>query len=232
MSTIQAIQEQTSSDAILATIYKAIGGYGFDKFIVSGLPDRGMDVRPFVLLSGWPDEWYERYTSKGYVHLDPVARHCFTTTLPFDWSEAPFDAQSDLPARRIMEEATDFGMNDGLCVPIHMEGGMQGVVSLVGSTAHLDDVARLELHMLALYAHGQLRYLNSTGADYIRAITAREAEVLKWASTGKTAAEIAIITNLSERTVNQHCENAQKKLGTNNRIHTVVEAIRHKLIAL
>lgn len=232
MSTIQTIQEQTSSDAILATMYKAIGNYGFDKFIISGLPDRGMDVRPFVLLSGWPDEWYERYTTKGYVHLDPVARHCFTTTLPFDWSEAPFDAHSDLPARRVMEEATDFGMNDGLCVPIHMEGGMQGVVSLVGSTAHLDDIARLELHMLSLYAHGQLRYLNSTGADYVRAITAREAEVLKWASIGKTAAEIAIITNLSERTVNQHCENAQKKLGTNNRIHTVVEAIRHKLIAL
>ncbi len=234
MSTIEAIQQQTDSAGILDIMYGAIGEYGFQSFIVSGLPDRGMDVRPFVLLSGWPEEWYERYTRLGYVHLDPVARHCFSTTLPFDWSDAPYDRVSDLPARRVMEEARDFGMDEGFCVPIHMEGGMQGVVSLVGATDHLDDKARLELHMLSLYAHGQLRFLNTQQRERAgrRAITAREAEVLKWAASGKTAAEIAAITGLSERTVNQHCENAQKRLGTNNRLHTVVEAIRHKLITL
>jgi LuxR family quorum sensing-dependent transcriptional regulator len=234
MSTIESIQRQTDSAGILDIIYDTIADYGFERFIVSGLPDRGMDVRPFVLLSGWSDEWYDRYTSLGYVHLDPVARHCFSTTLPFDWSDAPYDHESDLPARRVMEEARDFGMDEGFCVPIHMEGGMQGVVSLVGNTKDLDDKSRLELHMLALYAHGQLRFLNTLRNEpgSRRAITPREAEVLKWAAAGKTASEIAAITGLSERTVNQHCENAQKRLGTNNRLHTVVEAIRHKLIAL
>ena len=234
MSTIAAIQQQSDSAGILKIMYEAIGFYGFQRFIISGLPDRGMDVRPFVLLSGWSDEWYERYTSLGYVHLDPVARHCFSTPLPFDWSEAPYDHVDDLPARRVMDEARDFGMDQGFCVPVHMEGGMQGVVSLVGGTKDLDDKSRLELHMLALYAHGQLRFLNTQRAELAgkRAITAREAEVLKWAASGKTASEIASITGLSERTVNQHCENAQKRLGTNNRLHTVVEAIRHKLIIL
>ena len=234
MSTIEAIQKQSDSAGILDIIYETIGEYGFERFIVSGLPDRGLDVRPFVLLSGWPDEWYERYTSLGYVHLDPVARHCFSTTLPFDWSDAPYDRKADLPARRVMEEAHDFGMDEGFCVPIHMEGGMQGVVSLVGGNKDLSDKDRLELHMLALYAHGQLRYLNTkeSAVKSRRAITPREAEVLKWAAVGKTASDIATITGLSERTVNQHCENAQRRLGTNNRLHTVVEAIRHKLIVL
>ncbi|WP_156460507.1 helix-turn-helix transcriptional regulator [Devosia sp. Root635] len=234
MSTIEAIQQQTDNAGILEIMYDAIEDYGFERFIISGLPDRGMDVRPFVLLSGWNDEWYERYTSLGYVHLDPVARNCFSTTLPFDWSDAPFDREADLPARRVMEEARDFGMDEGFCVPIHMEGGMQGVVSLVGDTSELDDKSRLELHMLALYAHGQLRFLNTRRTDLVprRAITSREGEVLKWVAAGKTASEIAAIAGLSQRTVNQHCENAQKRLGTNNRVHTVVEAIRHKLIAL
>lgn len=234
MSTIENIQHQTSSDAILDIMYGAIDQYGFERFIISGLPDPGVDVRPFVLLSGWDDEWYERYTSNGYVHLDPVARHCFSTTLPFDWSEAPYDRENDGPARRVMQEARDFGMDQGLCVPVHMEGGMQGVVSLVGKTDHLDETGRLELHMLALYAHGRLRYLNGPiGRPTIRrGITPREAEILKWAATGKTAAEIADITGLTPRTINQHCENAQKRMGTNNRLHTVVEAIRHKLITL
>lgn len=234
MSTIEAIQQQTDSAGILEIMYDAIGDYGFERFIISGLPDRGIDVRPFVLLSGWNDEWYERYTSLGYVHLDPVARHCFSTTLPFDWSDAPYDREADLPARRVMEEARDFGMDEGFCVPIHMEGGMQGVVSLVGDTRQLDDKGRLELHMLSLYAHGQLRFLNTLPSELTprRAITGREGEVLKWVAAGKTASEIAAITGLSARTINQHCENAQKRLGTNNRVHTVVEAIRHKLITL
>ncbi len=233
MTTIETIQRHTSADAILDTLCQTIKPYGFEKFIISGLPDRGMDVRPFVLLSGWDDEWFDRYTTKGYVHLDPVARHCFSTSRPFDWSDAPYDAVSDLPAKRVMDEARDFGMGQGFAVPVHMEGGMQGVVSLVGETHQLNEKARLELHMLSLYVHGRLRYLNSArGSGPRRAITPREAEVLKWAAHGKTAAEIAEITGLTVRTVNQHCENAQKRLGTNNRLHTVVEAIRHKLITL
>jgi LuxR family quorum sensing-dependent transcriptional regulator len=125
-------------------------------------------------------------------------------------------------------------MDEGFCVPVHMEGGMQGVVSLVGKTSHLDEKSRLELHMLALYAHGRLRYLNGPLGRPVgrRGITPREAEILKWAASGKTAVEIADITGLTPRTINQHCENAQKRLGTNNRLHTVVEAIRHKLITL
>ena len=234
MSTISDIQDQDSAEGILSVMYKAISGYGFERFIASGLPDGGMDVRHFVLLSGWQDEWFNRYTALGYVHLDPVARNCFATTLPFDWSSAPYDRIGDLPARRVMDEARDFGMDEGFCVPVHLEGGMQGVVSLVGRTDWLSDIHRLELHMLALYVHGRLRFLNTQrdGGTPRRAITSREAEVLKWAANGKTASEIADITGVTERTVNQHCENAQRRLGTSNRLHTVVEAIRHKLITL
>ena len=234
MSTIAEIQQQTDSAGMLAVVSKATSDRGFDRFVISGLPDRGQDVRPFVLLSRWNDEWYERYASLGYVHLDPVARHCLSTAVPFDWSHAPYDRVNDLPARRVMDEARDFGLDAGFCVPIHMEGGMHGAVSLVGDASHLDAATRLELHMLSLYAHGHMRFLNTRADNQTsrRAISPREAEVLKWAALGKTASDIAAITGLTERTVNQHCANAQKRLGTNNRLHTVVEAIRHKLIVL
>jgi LuxR family transcriptional regulator, quorum-sensing system regulator BjaR1 len=233
MSTIETLQGQDSPEGVHATVLKAIRDYGFEKFIVSGLPDRGMDVRPFVLLSGWDDEWYRRYTGLGYVHADPVARNCFATTIPFDWSSAPYDRRGDAAARRVMDEARDFGMDEGLCIPVHLEGGMQGVVSLVGRTDWLNDKERLDLHVLGLYAHGRLRFLNTFSKKLVpRIITPREAEVLKWVAAGKTASEIAAITGMSPRTVNQHCENAQHRLGTSNRLHTVVEAIRQKLISL
>lgn len=233
MNIIETLQQQRSAETIRATLSRALAARGFDSFIISGIPDRGQDVRPFVLLSGWPAEWFERYASLGYVQFDPVARHCLATAEPFEWGLAPYDRESDLPARRVVEEAAAFGMTDGLCVPIHMETGLHGGVSFVGDTAGMTRQVRLELHMLALYAHARLRGLREEAArPPRRAITAREAEVLKWAAAGKTACEIATITGLSERTVNQHCLNAQVKLGTRNRTQTVVEAIRHNLIAL
>src|SRR5690606_10738540 len=233
MSVIGEIQHRADAEGIRDTFLAAIGRYGFHRFIISGLPDSGMDVRPFVLLSGWPQEWYERYTDRGYVHHDTVALHCFATAMPFDWSDAPYDRASQAMAGRVMEEARQCGMDQGFCVPVHMEGCMQGVGSLVGETGHLDQKSRLELHMLALYAHGRLRYLGEAAeAGRERAITRREAEILKWAAGGRTAAEIAEITGLTPRTINQHCENAQRRLGTSNRLHTVVEAIRRRLITL
>lgn len=231
MSTIVAIQKQTDRASIGAILSEAFARYGFDRFMIAGLPTQGDDGRSAVLLSGWPEEWFERYMSQGYSLIDPVVRHCLNTTLPFAWSEAPIDPALAPQIAILMAEAAEYGMTDGLCVPVHIEGGARGGVSLGGKSFRLDEKSRMELHMLALYAHGQLRYLTQQPPQG-RSITAREAEVLKWAATGKTAAEIAIITGLTERTVAQHCENAQRRLGTSNRVHTVVEAIRHKLIAI
>lgn len=187
-----------------------------------------------MLLSGWQDEWYRRYTEMGYVHIDPVALQSFKTSLPFDWSGPIRDRVRDRMTEQLISEAYDFGMREGICIPVHMDNGMQGLVSLAGKTDHLSNEARVELHMLALYALEQFRKLKATKGEAARrrVITQREAEVLKWVAVGKTAAEIAEITGLTVRTVNQHCENAQRRMGTANRLQTVAEAIRHQLITL
>lgn len=233
MSTIAAIQQQTDRASISAILRDAFSSFGFDRFMIAGLPTQGGDVVLDVLLSGWSDEWHGHYQSQGYARVDPVARQCMATTMPFAWAAAPISGLHAQQARQVMNEARDFGMADGFCVPVHAEGGTHGGVSLSGRTEALDSKTQLELHMLALYGHGRLRHLNAQQpAASQHSITAREAEVLKWAANGKTASEIGVITGVTERTVAQHCENAQRRLGTSNRVHTVVEAIRHKLIAL
>lgn len=233
MSTIEDLQRQDSAEGVNSVVEQAVRYYGFERFIIAGLPDPGADFRPFVLLSTWDPEWFARYTKRGYVHVDPVAQRCATTSMPFDWSSVTQPPILDPGARVVVREAGDFNMIEGFCVPIHIEGGMQGGVSLCGRTDGLAEKHRLELHMLALYAHGRLRFLHAINPQGTRpSITPREAEVLKWVAAGKTASDIADITGLSTRTVNQHCENAQRRLGTSNRLQTVVEALRHKLITL
>ena len=63
-------------------------------------------------------------------------------------------------------------------------------------------------------------------------LSSRETEVLRWTAAGKTAVEIAQILSISGRTVEFHINSAARKLDTVNRVQTVVEAIRKKLLPL
>ena len=56
-------------------------------------------------------------------------------------------------------------------------------------------------------------------------LSAREIEVLRWTSDGKTSYEVSEIMHISERTVNFHVNNAVEKLGTNNKTAAVVKAV-------
>jgi len=52
----------------------------------------------------------------------------------------------------------------------------------------------------------------------------QEVAVLRWIAEGKTSSEAAEILKIAERTVNFHINNANAKLGTNNRTAAAVHA--------
>ncbi|MDB6143447.1 MAG: LuxR family transcriptional regulator [Pseudomonas sp.] len=55
-------------------------------------------------------------------------------------------------------------------------------------------------------------------------LTARELEVLKWCCAGKTAWEMALISEVSESTIKFHLRSIYAKLGVCNRAQAVSEA--------
>ena len=61
-------------------------------------------------------------------------------------------------------------------------------------------------------------------------LTQRELSVLKIASDGRTAEEIAGALGLGMETVRSHFKKARTKLGARNRTHAVAEAMRQLLI--
>ena len=63
-----------------------------------------------------------------------------------------------------------------------------------------------------------------------RALTQRELSVLKIASDGNTAEEIASAQDLRKETVRTHFKKARTKLRARNRTHAVAEAMRQLLI--
>ena len=63
-----------------------------------------------------------------------------------------------------------------------------------------------------------------------RSLTLREREVLWWAAQGKSALDIADILRITKRTVDEHIQNAARRLGAANRTQAVAIALRERLI--
>ncbi|WP_213877399.1 helix-turn-helix transcriptional regulator [Pseudomonas sp. dw_358] len=57
-------------------------------------------------------------------------------------------------------------------------------------------------------------------------LAARERQVLTFTAMGKTAAQVAVVMFLSERTINFHISKVVAKLGAANKTEAVAIAIR------
>ena len=62
-------------------------------------------------------------------------------------------------------------------------------------------------------------------------LTIRETSVLQLLTVGKTDKEIAVILDISDRTVGKHVENILSKMGVSSRLEASVRAIREGLVA-
>lgn len=67
--------------------------------------------------------------------------------------------------------------------------------------------------------------LNSVQRSTPKTLTHREIEILRWSAAGKTAADIAMILRMKERTVHFHVASAVQKMGVPNKTAAVVQAV-------
>lgn len=224
---VDAVEGARSASDVTALFAKTIAEVGYNVHVMIGLPDSQTPFSKRVLVNGWPQEWSDIYTKENLCEVDPVARHSTQTVQPFDWSEAPIDAERQPRAKSVMHRATDFRMTHGLCVPIHYGDGSGAAVSLAGERVDHGPGVRNAMLLMALYAHHRIRGLLKPPA--VRAepiLTEREQEVVRWVAAGKSNWDIGAILNISERTVRFHVEAASRKLNAVNRTSLVTQALR------
>lgn len=209
--------------------------FGYDVFLIGGLP--ALPQQNFYdcwMLSGWPASWASHYQERRYIASDPVIQRIRTTVDPFTWEEAA-TAFPATAGQRVMNEACDFGLCEGFCVPFHEIDRSEAGVSFGGHRLRLSDDQRAALHLVALYALSVAKAVAGpkpgkpklpTGGR----LTERETECLKWAAAGKTAWETSSILSISQRTVEQHLGSATRRLNTVTRAQAVAEALRRGII--
>lgn len=186
----------------------------------------------------YPDEFIARYISERYASNDLVCRYAGQKIRPFSFDEVVRNRHITEAQKRVRDEARDFKLISGGCVPIHGPGDMRAYVA-VASDRPAEEFepyfarCRHQLHLVGIYIHERVIALHPDARAKRRGnLTPREIEVMSWTARGRTVSQIAEILNLSEHTVRDHVENACVKLSVSNKTHATAVALVEGLIEI
>ncbi|MTI16867.1 LuxR family transcriptional regulator [Rhodobacteraceae bacterium RKSG542] len=228
---IDSINQEETPEGVSRRLSDLGNSFGFPQFCLAAIPDPGVSFDGSIILSGWSPEWQKRYLDRDYVQNDPLVAQARTAVRPFLWSSVARDRELSAMAQQILADARNYGMNDGVCVPIHGLQGYQGVLLLGGPEVRLTEREISVLHLVGIYASNKMRELTGANANRPRhRLTPRELECLKWSAAGKTSWEISQILNISQHTADWYLASAARKLHAANRTHAVAEGFRLGLI--
>ncbi|KQP73162.1 MULTISPECIES: autoinducer binding domain-containing protein [unclassified Methylobacterium] len=231
---LRSLDRTASVDDVARLLVTELAAFGVAHAMAGTVPGKGTPARQqqsHILVNTFPSEWGRRYLTRGYAFHDPTVRHLSETKVPFAWSDLRSRIGDDSEARRVMDEAGEFRLRDGVTIPLMtLEGGTAGF-SLSGEHLAIDPDDRPMLHLIATYAFGHLLRLRGEGSlpRTIR-LAPREREALQWAAEGKTDWEIGEVMGISTHGVDFHLRSARTKLGTTNRTQAVAVALRRGLI--
>jgi DNA-binding CsgD family transcriptional regulator len=232
---IESTNGSHNSEEVFKTYAEAMGKFGFDRICYSLLTDHpSLELNAgHGILRNYSEDWMKHYIDNGYVGIDPVPSFCFKTNRPFKWEWLTKNVPLKRAALKVMEEAREAQLLDGLAIPIH---GLSSELAGVGmaSSSGKTNISPDEVYMIrALTLQFHLSFTEKeTAAEKIRHIylTPREREVLSWAAEGKSDQVISEIVGLSYATIRFHMSNIFLKLEVNERTLAVMKAVRHGLI--
>ncbi|OIN50064.1 LuxR family transcriptional regulator [Pseudomonas azotoformans] len=187
-------------------------------------------IKP-IEFTNYSNEWKKLYDQAHYFDVDPVVKHCKECVLPIVWQEETF---KDVPS--LWSLAQTLGVHKALTISVH---DFRGVFSMLTLSRGKGDISPEELYEKAgmvlwlchaMHAVLAQKFAEKPSVNPVNKLTPRETEVLMWSGKGKTAADIAAILCLSERTVGFHVCSCLKKLGVNNKIAAVLRAAQEGII--
>lgn len=220
--------ELAAANSIGQVLAMAAGHFGCSgiEHITAVRLSRAWDLRPTdVVCNTRPAAWSEAYLARNMIAVDPVMAELRRSRRAVTWSGSVNGRRLSARARSVMALACDFGMNDGLVVPIFDGFGISGVVSLAGERPDLHPARMSGLAMASVYLFNRLCGFLASDPDEPE-LTGREIEIMKWLIAGKSDWQIGQILSISQKTVNFHVENVKRKYGVATRIQAVVAAVQ------
>lgn len=235
LSTFMSLAKDTNHCDWERLLRKVLRKLGFASYLISLGPARPLDAHPLHgVITTFPKQWLKHYCSDGLIEIDPILKHCRRELIPIFWTAERRRARGR--SRHFWEQREQFGLRSGVSIPLRYEQ-FRGTLSVAFDNSQaaeqtdLSNPAISQLFMLVPYLLAGLRYQLHARTPVRQDLTPREMECLYWASAGKTSWEISHILTCSERTIDFHLLNAQRKLGSVSRQQAVGTAAASGLIA-
>lgn len=182
-----------------------------------------------MYLSNYPPEWLSHYKDKKYVDVDPTVAHGMRSSEPVVWSDEFFASAPEL-----WKEAQEHAIRHGWAMSRRDSEGAFSMLILArsGSVIGAEELQEKEWAMRQLVdvSHVAMKARLYDALPPNPRLNDREIEILRWTADGKTAADIAQIIGISERTVNFHINQAVAKLGASNKVNAAVRAAMRGLL--
>lgn len=231
--TMLAFSRAMTLDAIYSVLLSRCAERGVTSVLAGIIPKTVVnpaDQPKYVVLGHWPEEWAERYFRKQYVRRDPTILHAATATEPLIWSSIDV-SQPEAAASRIMHEAQEFRLRNGVTIPQLTLDGLRIGVSLAGDKIDTSPEAMLEYTVLATYAVNRALQIRAGIDPGTVQLSPRQRECLAWAAEGKTAVAIGDILGISTKIAERHLENARARLGAHTTSQAIATALRLGILA-
>lgn len=173
-----------------------------------------------------PPQWQERYLEADHSRYDPVYQYAARGDTKTTWTEIKQHLRHNPKSRamKVFNEAADFGLTDGIIMPVVGFGDLPGAISLGGHDIDLTPDGRAWLYLVGGLAYEALRRVSGNSKPMPPELSSTELKVLRWTAEGKTAEEIAKILSMSPHTVREHHEKIQKKYGVARNVQVAVLA--------
>jgi LuxR family quorum sensing-dependent transcriptional regulator len=205
---------------------------GLTNVVCLKVPNASETLNSTIYFNTRPEAWTQHYVESNHIFHDPMVRELYRTYDPYSWTDVLNRRELKPGDRRIVEEASEFGMREGFVVPVYQLNGYFGLVSAAGGILELSERIRAILQLTSIYVHDKVARLHRGLLQQKARLSPREIECLKWVSAGKSDWVIGEILHLSERTVNAYIESAKRKYDVATRVQAVLLAARDGYLTL
>tara|TARA_R110002072_G_scaffold129294_2_gene267696 strand:+ start:35 stop:763 length:729 start_codon:yes stop_codon:yes gene_type:complete len=216
---------ETNVEVLKSTLSKYINPLGFDMHTCVSIVDLTNPPPSALLILDFPKPWVERYIEQNYIEKDVIFRKAVRDMQAFKWQDVSYD---DNMSHQIFDEAGEFGIKNGVTVPINLPGYYPATVNIIGENCDVSDEDYHAIHLISVYYYNAIiRIQKSKYADDFQEmdLAPRERECLHWVAQGKSDTDIGDILFLSPHTVHSYVESAKRKLHVSTRTQAAVRAV-------
>ena len=229
---IARLASTKSSSELAKVLVEELSEYGIHSTLSGIVPRENAAIHEQIsgiIFEEWPAEWAQQYFKEKLLDNDPTIRMLRAGSEAFSWKNINAKYDDDKIARSIMGQAGEFGLVDGLTIPIRSIEGTLCAVSFAGSKL---EVSKYDLSSIGLIAHFAFATaaLHATIPNSAPKLTVRELDIIRWVAEGKSDWDISAILGISEHTVDKHLRNIREKFNVKTRTQIIAHAIRFNII--